>query len=178
MSSTYDLLAGLPLRVDSYSLEGLVRDVSSGFTRKSTLVHLAGGRPMSATQARRAAHAVVLRTLAGGAFTDRALHGEAAGLDPRDRALAKQLAFGTVQRRRTLDFVIAAHADRELDPPQLPGLDELLYRAEDGREIGLEAALRQLLAELLDRPVVTLAFTHQLGDRSPGSGRPRHPAEL
>ncbi|MEP6955096.1 MAG: 16S rRNA (cytosine(967)-C(5))-methyltransferase RsmB [Solirubrobacteraceae bacterium] len=86
---------------------------------------------MSATPARRAAHAVVLRTLAGGAFTDRALHGEAAGLDPRDRAMAKQLAFGTVQRRRTLDYVIAAHADRELDPPvraalQL-GLFQLLY---------------------------------------------------
>ena len=86
---------------------------------------------MSATPARRAAHAVVLRTLAGGAFTDRALHGEAAGLDPRDRAMAKQLAFGTVQRRATLDYVIAQHADRELDPPvraalQL-GLFQLLY---------------------------------------------------
>lgn len=42
MSSTYDLLADLPLRVDSYSVEGLVRDVSSGFTRMSTLVHLEG----------------------------------------------------------------------------------------------------------------------------------------
>ena len=86
---------------------------------------------MAATPARRAAHAVVLRTLAGGAFTDRALHGEAAELDPRDRAMAKQLAFGTVQRRRTLDHVIAQHADRELDPPvraalQL-GLFQLLY---------------------------------------------------
>jgi 16S rRNA (cytosine967-C5)-methyltransferase len=86
---------------------------------------------VSATPARRAAHAVVLRTLAGGAFTDRALHGEAAGLDPRDRAMAKQLAFGTVQRRATLDYVIAQHADRELDPPvraalQL-GLFQLLY---------------------------------------------------
>lgn len=40
--STYDLLADLPLRVDSYTTEGLVRDVSSGFTRMSTLVHLAG----------------------------------------------------------------------------------------------------------------------------------------
>ena len=36
--STYDLLAGLPLEVESYDIEGLVRDVSSGFTRKSTLV--------------------------------------------------------------------------------------------------------------------------------------------
>jgi 16S rRNA (cytosine967-C5)-methyltransferase len=66
--------------------------------------------------ARRAAHAVVLRTLSDGAYADRALHGEARGLDPRDRALAKQLAFGTVQRRLTLDHVIAAHVDRGLDP--------------------------------------------------------------
>ena len=44
--------------------------------------------------ARRAAHAVVLRTLSEGAYADRALHGEARGLEPRDRALAKQLAFG------------------------------------------------------------------------------------
>jgi 16S rRNA (cytosine967-C5)-methyltransferase len=66
--------------------------------------------------ARRAAHAVVLRTLSDGAYADRALHGEARGLEPRDRALAKQLAFGTVQRRLTLDHVIAAHVDRGLDP--------------------------------------------------------------
>jgi 16S rRNA (cytosine967-C5)-methyltransferase len=66
--------------------------------------------------ARRAAHAVVLRTLAEGAYADRALHGEARGLDPRDRALAKQLAFGTVQRRLTLDHVIARHVDRTLEP--------------------------------------------------------------
>ena len=66
--------------------------------------------------ARRAAHAVVLRTLSEGAYADRALHGEARGLESRDRALAKQLAFGTVQRRLTLDHVIAAHVDRDLDP--------------------------------------------------------------
>ncbi len=66
--------------------------------------------------ARRAAHAVVLRTLTQGAFADRALHGEARGLEARDRSLAKQLAFGTVQRRLTLDHVIDAHVDRELEP--------------------------------------------------------------
>ena len=66
--------------------------------------------------ARRTAHAVVLRTLAEGAYADRALHGEARGLEPRDRALAKQLAFGTVQRRLTLDHVIARHVDRALEP--------------------------------------------------------------
>ena len=40
--STFDLLADLPLRVDSYELEGLEREVSSGFTRLSTVVHLHG----------------------------------------------------------------------------------------------------------------------------------------
>jgi hypothetical protein len=41
--STYDTLAGLPLEVDGYSLEGLQQDVSSGFTRKTTIVSLHGG---------------------------------------------------------------------------------------------------------------------------------------
>jgi hypothetical protein len=41
--STFDLLAGLPLEVDGYSLEGLRADVSSGFERLSTVVHLQGG---------------------------------------------------------------------------------------------------------------------------------------
>jgi 16S rRNA (cytosine967-C5)-methyltransferase len=71
---------------------------------------------VAVSPARTAAHAVVLRTLAGGAYADRALHGEARGLDARDRALAKQLAFGTVQRCLTLDHVIAEHVDRKLEP--------------------------------------------------------------
>src|ERR687887_1471356 len=70
----------------------------------------------SVTPARRAAHAVVRRALADGAFADRALHGEARGLESRDRALAKQLAFGAIQRRLTLDHVIAEHVDRKLEP--------------------------------------------------------------
>src|SRR6266545_1316200 len=71
---------------------------------------------ITVTPARRAAHAVVLRTLVDGAFADRALHGEARDLDGRDRALAKQLAFGAVQRRLTLDHVIDQHVDRKLEP--------------------------------------------------------------
>ena len=78
--------------------------------------------------ARRTAHAVVLRTLAGGAYADRALHGEARGLDARDRALAKQLAFGTIQRRLTLDHVIAAHVDRKLEPQVRAALQLGLYQ--------------------------------------------------
>jgi hypothetical protein len=41
--STFDLLADLPLEVDGYSLEGLRAQVSSGFERLSTVVHLRGG---------------------------------------------------------------------------------------------------------------------------------------
>ncbi len=41
--STFDLLADLPLEVDGYALEGLRAEVSSGFERLSTVVHLQGG---------------------------------------------------------------------------------------------------------------------------------------
>jgi 16S rRNA (cytosine967-C5)-methyltransferase len=88
-----------------------------------------GAGPIS--PARRAAYAVVLRVLTEGAWADRALHGEARGLAPRDRALAKQLAFGTVQRRLTLDHVIDARTQGHLEPAvraalQL-GLFQLLF---------------------------------------------------
>jgi len=72
--------------------------------------------------ARRVAAAVLRRVEQDGAYADRALSAEAtrAGLDPRERAFATQLAYGVVQRRRTLDHVIAACAGRpveRLDPP-------------------------------------------------------------
>jgi L-alanine-DL-glutamate epimerase-like enolase superfamily enzyme len=41
--STYERVANLPLEVDSYALEGLVRRVSSAFTRRTTLIRLRGG---------------------------------------------------------------------------------------------------------------------------------------
>jgi 16S rRNA (cytosine967-C5)-methyltransferase len=66
-----------------------------------------------------------------GAYADRALHGDAKDLDARDRALAKRLVFGTVQRRGTLDWIIRQHVDRKLDPQVraalLLGLYQLLY---------------------------------------------------
>jgi L-alanine-DL-glutamate epimerase-like enolase superfamily enzyme len=40
--SAYDLVADLPLRVEGYELDGLVQDVSSDFTRKSTVIRLRG----------------------------------------------------------------------------------------------------------------------------------------
>jgi L-alanine-DL-glutamate epimerase-like enolase superfamily enzyme len=40
---TYALLAELPLVIDEYDLQPLVANVSSDFTRKSTVIHLRGG---------------------------------------------------------------------------------------------------------------------------------------
>jgi L-alanine-DL-glutamate epimerase-like enolase superfamily enzyme len=40
--STYEQIADLPLEISGYTLEGLERDVSSAFTRLSTVIHLEG----------------------------------------------------------------------------------------------------------------------------------------
>jgi 16S rRNA (cytosine967-C5)-methyltransferase len=76
----------------------------------------------SVSPARRVAAAVLRRVERESAYADRALAAEAtrAGLDARERAFATRLAYGAVQRRRTLDHVIAACAGRpveQLDPP-------------------------------------------------------------
>src|SRR3954468_18245392 len=69
---------------------------------------------MPASPARRCAFRVVRRVFDGGAYTDRAFRAEAdrAGLDPRDRAFAQQLAYGAVQRRATLDHLITQLSSR------------------------------------------------------------------
>jgi 16S rRNA (cytosine967-C5)-methyltransferase len=70
--------------------------------------------------ARRAAFEVLRRVDEDAAYADRALRSAAAGLDERDRALAQQLAYGSVQRLRTLDHAIetlARRPVRKLDPP-------------------------------------------------------------
>jgi len=84
--------------------------------------------------ARVCAFAVLRRVFERGAYADRALQSEASALDARDRALAMRLAYGAVQRRSTLDYLIERLSDRpvaRLDPPVLAalrlGLYELLY---------------------------------------------------
>ena len=70
--------------------------------------------------ARRAAFEVVRRVFEEEAYADRALASAVEGLDERDRALAQRLAYGTVQRARTLDFgidQIGKRPVRKLDPP-------------------------------------------------------------
>jgi 16S rRNA (cytosine967-C5)-methyltransferase len=55
-----------------------------------------------------------------GAYADRTLRTAVAGLDERERPLAQRLAFGAVQRARTLDHAIETlgrRRVRRLDPP-------------------------------------------------------------
>ncbi len=131
---------------------------------------------MSAAPARRAAYDVVVRVFEQDAYADRAFATAAAGLDARDRALAQRLAYGTVQRVRTLDHAIESlglRPVRKLDPPvraalrlgafQLGFLDGIPARAavnesvELVRAAGLEravgftnAVLRRLSAGIRD----------------------------
>jgi 16S rRNA (cytosine967-C5)-methyltransferase len=72
-----------------------------------------------------------LRVFEEGAYADRALRSAAAGLDGRDRALAQRLAFGAVQRARTLDHAIGALGRRpvpRLDPPVRAALRLAAYQ--------------------------------------------------
>jgi 16S rRNA (cytosine967-C5)-methyltransferase len=81
---------------------------------------VAAGAARLISPARRVAYDVVLRVFERGAYADRAFRAEAASLDARDRALAQRLAYGTVQRVRTLDHAIETlgrRPVRRLDPP-------------------------------------------------------------
>ena len=75
--------------------------------------------------ARRAAYEVVRRVFEHEAYADRAFVGAAKSLDERDRALAQRIAYGTVQRVRTLDHgieTLGRRPVRKLDPPVLAAL--------------------------------------------------------
>jgi len=76
--------------------------------------------------ARRVAYEVVRRTFEEAAYADRIFPAEAdrARLDERDRRLAMRLAYGTVQRVRTLDHAMETLASR---PPH--GLQPTLRAA-------------------------------------------------
>jgi len=77
-------------------------------------------RAATVSPARAAAFDVLLRVFEDDAYADRALRTAAAGLDERDRALAQRLAYGAVQRVRTLDYAIEELGGRRvarLDAP-------------------------------------------------------------
>ncbi|MDF2749976.1 MAG: rsmB [Gaiellaceae bacterium] len=80
---------------------------------------------MTVAPARAAAYEVLRRVFEEDAYADRALRTASEGLDDRDRALARRLALGSVQRVRTLDHAIEAlgrRPVRKLDAPVLAAL--------------------------------------------------------
>jgi 16S rRNA (cytosine967-C5)-methyltransferase len=133
--------------------------------------------------ARQAAYTAVLRALSDGAYVDRALRTTADGLDTRDRALAKQLAFGATQRRGTLDWVLADRTKGRLEPQVRAalhvGLFELLFlstadhaavseavelaKPSPGHKV-VNAVLRRVLREPVELP----------GDDTPEGAAIRH----
>ena len=75
---------------------------------------------MPVSPARRAAYEVLLRVFEQDAYADRVFRTAARDLDERDRAFAQRLAYGAVQRVRTLDHAIdtlGRRPTRKLDPP-------------------------------------------------------------
>jgi 16S rRNA (cytosine967-C5)-methyltransferase len=141
--------------------------------------------------ARRVAYDVVLRVFEEDAYADRVLAGAAAGLDARDRALAQRIAYGTVQRARTLDHVleeVGRRPMRKLDPPvraalrigayQLGYLDAVPAYAAVGESVelvraaGLERAVkftnavlrRFTLGHLAERTPEEAALAHSYPD--------------
>jgi 16S rRNA (cytosine967-C5)-methyltransferase len=96
--------------------------------------------------ARRAAFEVVRRVWEDDAYTDRALRSAADGLDERDRALAQRLAYGTVQRVRTIDHALETlgrRPVRKLDPPVRAALRLGAYQLGWGRGIARYAAVNE-----------------------------------
>jgi 16S rRNA (cytosine967-C5)-methyltransferase len=142
---------------------------------------------------RSVAHRVLVRVFDEGAYADRAFAGEAAGLDARDRAFAQRIAYGAIQRVRTLDHAVEAIGGRsvaELDVPvraalrlgayELAYLDgvpprasvneavELVRAAGAGRATGLVNAVLRRVAEQI-RPLLAA-----LPEDTPQQGALKH----
>jgi 16S rRNA (cytosine967-C5)-methyltransferase len=75
----------------------------------------ASSRTARALSARECALRVIRRVFEQGAYADRAFTADAADLEPRERSLAMALAYGTIQRRLTLDHFAARLSSRPLE---------------------------------------------------------------
>jgi 16S rRNA (cytosine967-C5)-methyltransferase len=119
---------------------------------------------VTVSPARRAAYEVVMRVFEQDAYADRAFATAARSLDDRDRSLARRLAYGTVQRVRTLDHAIETLGKRplrKLDPPVRAALRLGAYQLAFMDGIATHAAVNESVelvrAAKLERAV---AFTN------------------
>ncbi|HXV58927.1 MAG TPA: transcription antitermination factor NusB [Gaiellaceae bacterium] len=131
---------------------------------------------MSVTPARRVAHEVVRRVFEEGAYADRAFRAAAEGLEERERAFAMQLAYGTVQRVRTLDHAIdtlGRRPVRKLDPPVRAALRtgayQLGYMGGVPAHAAVDEAVELVRRARLERAVpFTNAVMRRLSEGLPG----------
>jgi 16S rRNA (cytosine967-C5)-methyltransferase len=114
---------------------------------------------VTVSPARRAAFETLLRTFEEDAFADRAFRTAVSSLDQRDRAFAQRLAYGTIQRVRTLDHAIGElgrRPVRKLDPPVRAALRlgayELAY-LDTPRHAAVNEAVELVRAARLERAV-------------------------
>jgi 16S rRNA (cytosine967-C5)-methyltransferase len=138
---------------------------------------------VTVARARSCAFAVLRRVFEQGAYADRALHAQAVGLDRRDRALATALAYGTIQRRATLDHVaelLSSRSPSSLDPEVLAalrlGLFQLLLLSgvaehaavNDSVELAKPRGDKLVNAVLRSAVREGRAIVERLGDSTPG----------
>ena len=125
--------------------------------------------------ARRAAYEVLMRVFEQDAYADRAFRGAAEGLDERERAFAQRLAYGSVQRVRTLDHAIETlgrRPVRKLDPPVRAALRLGAYQL-GYTDVAPHAAANESV-ELVRRARLerAVAFTNAVMRRLAGGIRP------
>jgi 16S rRNA (cytosine967-C5)-methyltransferase len=116
----------------------------------------------------------VLRVFEEDAYTDRAFRTAAKTLDTRERALAQELAYGTVRRMRALDYgieTLGKRPVRKLDPPVRAALRlgayQLAYTAL-AEHAAVNETVELVRAARLDRAV---AFTNAVMRRLAGGVR-------
>jgi len=147
---------------------------------------------VSVSPARRAAFETVRRVFEQDAYADRAFPSAAEGLDQRDRALAQRLAYGTIQRVRTLDHGIeelGRRPVRKLDPPVRAALRLGAYQlafsevaqhaavnesVELVRTAGLERAVSFANAVLRRLALGLRQLVESLPEATPGEAALRH----
>jgi L-alanine-DL-glutamate epimerase-like enolase superfamily enzyme len=143
--STYDALAALPVEVDGYDLAGLRQDVSSGFTRRTTIVSIHGAGETGVGED------VTYDASEQGTFQDAGSVHDLAG-------------------SHTLDSFSELIGSLDLFPAGAPEIDGWrLYRRWAFESAALDLALRQTgttLAEALGREArpVTFVVSTRLGD--------------
>jgi 16S rRNA (cytosine967-C5)-methyltransferase len=113
--------------------------------------------------ARAAAYETVFRVFEQDAYADRVLRTAVASLDQRDRAFAQRLAYGSIQRVRTLDYAIeqlGRRPVRKLDPPVRAALRLGAYELgfmQTPRHAAVNEAVELVRSARLERAV---AFTN------------------